>query len=155
MRKVRKRPTLDLLSSCAVRVSELMMQLSRSHVYRSTWHRRVSVMCRKAVKNPLSDQVQEELLDSKGSSCYLDGSEVPLGFHVVSIQAKSRFRRLHCVGSCHRRPGKDYGNVEVLGPEEPSASAFDARCRDCFRQVRTEASDVSSSSGSSSSECGI
>ena len=79
---------------------------------------------------------------------------MPLGFFVVSIQAKSRFKRLHQIGSCHRRPGKDYGTYEALGADEPHTMKLDARCKDCFKLASTGVQHASKSSGSSSSESG-
>ena len=86
----------EFLCRKGVGVDDAVEQVTRLPKYlASTSLRGVPQSC----EEPLVEQVQEELLDSKSSSCYMDGSEVPLGFHVIRIQAKSRFKRLHCVGS--------------------------------------------------------
>ena len=34
--------------------------------------------------------------------------DFPLGTYVVSVQRRGAFKRLHCIGSCARLPGRDY-----------------------------------------------
>ena len=52
------------------------------------------------------------------------------GHYVVSVSARTRFRRLHCVGQCWRRPGQDYKEFELV--EDLSADRYDAICKDCW-----------------------
>ena len=73
-----------------------------------------------------------------------------MGAYIVSIQSKSRFRRLHKMGECWMRPGIDYLEFEVLGLELPLASSYSAVCRRCFRNG--EVIEDEATSGSSSSE---
>ena len=54
------------------------------------------------------------------------------GTYVVSILKKGRFKRLHRIGECSLVPGVDYRAFEVLGFDEPCASSYSARCRNCF-----------------------
>ena len=77
-------------------------------------------------------------------------AEIPIGSYIVSIQARSRFKRLHRLGECWRKPGVDYVEYEVLGLELPPASRYSAVCRTCFANGEVNAEEVSS--GSSSSE---
>ena len=88
---------------------------------------------------------------------------VPPGY-VVSITKGGRFRRLHYLGGCHRRPGQHFKEWTAYGLELPPLAQVDARCSDCFPgdkaklQKKSEvpeedfASDSASSSSSSSSE---
>jgi hypothetical protein len=75
--------------------------------------------------------------------------------YVVSIRSGSRRTRLHLVGACHRIPGRDYQEFEVLGDQLPPASAYADFCRQCWpggRPVRfSEADDVDSADTTSSS----
>ena len=79
-----------------------------------------------------------------------------LGRYVVSIsEGRGRLGRkcLHRIGSCHRVPGIDFKNYELLGMDFPGAGSFDRLCKDCKLQVPAPAvpSPPSSSSSSSSS----
>jgi hypothetical protein len=78
-----------------------------------------------------------------------------LGQYVVSIRSGSRRTRLHLVGACHRIPGRDYQEFEVLGEQLPPASAYADFCRQCWpggRPVRfSEADDIDSANTTSSS----
>ena len=58
---------------------------------------------------------------------------IPLGMYLVSVQPRSRFRRLHRMGECAYRPGVDFKSFELLGESEPSPNQFTARCKHCFR----------------------
>ena len=51
---------------------------------------------------------------------------------VVSISAKTQFRRLHLLGACHRVPGLDYKDFEMLGDSPPDPSLYDAHCAQCW-----------------------
>ena len=89
------------------------------------------------------------------SSCklvFVDAAEtdIPLGTYLVSVQVRSRFRRLHKYGECWRKPGVDYLEFEILGPELPPPTAYNAICHHCFHNGEIE--DNEASSGSSSSE---
>ena len=77
-------------------------------------------------------------------------AEIPLGTFVVSLQARTRFRRLHRVGDCWRKPGVDYLDFEILGMELPKAAMYNAACSHCFNKGEVLQEEVSS--GSSSSE---
>ena len=64
------------------------------------------------------------------------------------------------MGSCHRIPGTDYHEYEVLGDRVPSEKEVDSICKNCFKQgfiftgqeaELSEAESISSSSSSSSS----
>ena len=75
------------------------------------------------------------------------------GMFVVSFS--NRIRRLHQVGRCHRVPGVDYAEYEIMGAEEPPAHTYTARCGHCWsnkaRTSSSRASETSSSSASSGS----
>ena len=76
--------------------------------------------------------------------------ELELGSFLVSVQTKTRFRRLHKLGECWRKPGVDYLEYEVLGLELPPAASYNAVCHQCFK--KGEVNEAVTSSGSSSSE---
>ena len=78
-----------------------------------------------------------------------DIPDFPLGTYVVSIQRRGTFKRLHCIGACPRRPGRDYACFEDLGMERPDADAYSTLCKHCFG--RAAEVPISSSEGSSSS----
>ena len=61
-----------------------------------------------------------------------DHIEFQLGEYVASVQARTRFRRLHRFGSCPLQPGVDYASFVRFGHAEPDASSFTKRCRNCF-----------------------
>ncbi len=75
----------------------------------------------------------------------------PIGAFVVATRTRSKFRTLHRVGSCYRRPGLDFLEFSVH-EELPSATAFDAACRACFRHGAPIAEQEEASTGSSSDE---
>ena len=85
-----------------------------------------------------------------------------LGSYVVSLHSRSRFRRLHRVGDCWRRPGLDFLDYEVLGADLPDSASYDAACKDCFRTgtrgpsaaSSAQTVDLDPSSGSSSDSGG-
>ena len=52
--------------------------------------------------------------------------------YVGSISAKTKVRRLHFLGACHRVPGLDYLDFELLGSEVPDCSLYDAYCAQCW-----------------------
>ena len=87
-----------------------------------------------------------------------DVPELPLNTFVVSISARTEFRRLHVTGGCPRVPGLHYANFEILGTVEPAVHSFHARCLHCcpeskgVREVDVEAlgADSPTSSGESS-----
>ena len=86
----------------------------------------------------VSDQALEgELAISPDSveSRHIEVDVPPLlaGTYVVSVLRNGRFKRLHRFGECSLVPGVDYRSFEVLGSEEPGATAYPARCRNCFR----------------------
>lgn len=76
--------------------------------------------------------------------------DIPAGSYLVSIQARTKFRRLHKIGECWRRPGVDFLLFEVLGQELPQPSQYNAVCHHCFN--KGVINDDEASSGSSSSE---
>ena len=87
---------------------------------------------------------------------------MPWGF-VISITRAGKHRKLHHMGSCHRIPGTDYHEYEVLGDRVPSEKEVDSICKNCFKQGfiftgqeadLSEAESISSSSSSSSSGTG-
>ncbi len=55
--------------------------------------------------------------------------------YVVSISGKRGFRRLHRLGGCHRVPGIDYQEYELLGDDFPTEEAYDAHCAQCWRDT--------------------
>ena len=71
--------------------------------------------------------------------------------YVVSIQARSRFRRLHFIGLCHRVPGLDYKIFEVLGDSRPPRSSYTAVCKDCWPGGPADFGSASSGTSESSS----
>ena len=83
-----------------------------------------------------------------------DAAPPAMGMFVVSVQSRSRFRRLHRIGSCGRLPGIHYLEYLVLGDSMPGSSSFDACCRQCFPEFSEPAGleEEAASSGSSSDE---
>ncbi len=55
--------------------------------------------------------------------------------YVVSISGKRLFRRLHRLGGCHRVPGVDYREFELLGVDFPPSTAYDGHCAQCWRDA--------------------
>ena len=53
--------------------------------------------------------------------------------YVASISRKHGFRRLRCLGKCHRVPGVDYANFEELGDAMLGPSKYDDVCGQCWR----------------------
>ncbi len=53
--------------------------------------------------------------------------------YVISITSKTKFRRLHYVGRCHRHPGVHYQDYEWMGTELPAATEYDDHCRQCWK----------------------
>ena len=81
--------------------------------------------------------VDERLLEEVTTSFETsDPPQLPLGVFVLSASQRTHFKRLHITGACPRAPGVHYKHVQVLGTEEPSARAFDARCLHCFPQSK-------------------
>ncbi len=70
--------------------------------------------------------------------------------YCVSVSAKTKFRRLHYVGRCHRVPGIDYMGFEWYGQERPPAEAFDATCKQCWKVQPASASSGRATSSSAS-----
>ncbi len=68
--------------------------------------------------------------------------------YCISITSKTRRRRLHYVGRCHRVPGVDYAEYEWWGAELPGEHHYHAICQQCWKK---EASAQSKPSGSASS----
>ena len=89
--------------------------------------------------------------DTVGRLVVSDSVEVPAGTYVSSVRVRSKVRRLHKVGACHRTPGVDYMEFEVHGTSFPSASCFDVVCAVCFPDFISEADGAASSGGASSS----
>ncbi len=58
--------------------------------------------------------------------------DLPQGY-IISISAKKGVRRLHLMGACHRLPGLDYVDYEVVGDKCPSSDKYDDYCRNCWR----------------------
>ena len=106
------------------------------------------------------EKMRQELEKARAAP---EDAPVPPGY-VVSITKGGRFRRLHYLGGCHRRPGQHFKEWTAYGLELPPLAQVDARCSDCFPgdkaklQKKSEApvegsdSDSASSSSSSSSE---
>ena len=65
-----------------------------------------------------------------------ESPELPLGTFVVSISARTDFRRLHVTGACPRVPGRHYSKFEFLSTGEPSVHSFHARCLHCFPESK-------------------
>ena len=81
---------------------------------------------------------------------------IPLGEYLISIQLKSKFRRLHRHGDCHLRAGVDFTRYELLGSDEPDASTYTAKCKHCFKsdaRFACELDDSSATSSPTESEC--
>ena len=78
---------------------------------------------------PLADEVATAELTGPLAS------EVPVlafGTFVVSVQRNGKFKRLHQIGGCGRKPGVDYACFTALGMEAPDASSYTAKCKGCF-----------------------
>jgi hypothetical protein len=73
--------------------------------------------------------------------------------YIISFTKKRKISRLHYVGCCHRLPGIFITDFEEHGEEEPEASQYMFRCKDCFAKLPTVAQptgDAGSSDSSSS-----
>ena len=90
-----------------------------------------------------------------------DPSGLQVGMYISSVQRKGQFKRLHRLGDCALKPGRDYASWEVHGFEEPASSSYHGRCKWCFKGVQhglapsttlqsSEASVSSDSEGASS-----
>ncbi len=100
----------------------------------------------------MPDEVVAEMLSCSRSSCVVADAvlnPLQLGVFVVAIRTRSRFRTLHRIGSCYRRPGLHYLEYRAF-MDMPAAANFDATCKLCFAQSVVDESDAST--GSSSSE---
>ena len=64
--------------------------------------------------------------------------------YVVSISKKTRFRRLHHLGSCHRVPGVHYHEFEQLGVSQPTETCYDDVCQNCMDTLERQAGASSS-----------
>ncbi len=71
-----------------------------------------------------------------GDDVAAGGSRLPTEVtgYVVSITGRSRYRRLHLLGKCHRVPGVDYVDYELLGPDLPGPEAYHGHCGQCWRK---------------------
>mgnify|MGYP001103874056 CR=1 FL=1 len=103
---------------------------------------------------PATPDLPEELArDASPPTAYVlpSESQIAIGSYVISIQAKTGFKRLHRIGDCALRPGVDYACFEELGMDEPSTRHYTAKCKHCFRgQVEAPLDVLSDSSASSS-----
>ena len=74
--------------------------------------------------------------------------------YFVSIRQRSKFRRLHLLGSgrCPSYPGVNVRDFEILGEILPAASQYHAACRRCFPQNPTHSEEPSESGSSSDSD---
>ena len=80
-----------------------------------------------------------------------DPSELQVGMLISSVQRKGSFKRLHRLGDCALKPGRDYASWEVHGFEEPPSSSFHVRCKWCFKGERQGPTIDATSLGSESS----
>ena len=88
-----------------------------------------------------------------------DIPDFPVGTFVVSIQRRSKFRRLHVVGSCAYRAGVGFALFEAFGKVMPPLASFTAQCEHCFKaadgsggkDATSNDSPISSESSSDSS----
>ena len=85
--------------------------------------------------------------------------EIGLGVYVMSLVGRSKRRTLHRVGSCYRRPGRDYKDYVVIGDQRPELKAGERLCGSCFgakdkaaSQPASEEEEVVVSDESSSSD---
>ena len=110
-----------------------------------------------AVENPpdvgtVSDEEEVKVVQvSKHSKDVTAASGSLKGMFVVGISG--RIRRLHQVGRCHRVPGVDYARYEVIGPTEPPAHMYTARCGHCWSKKEKAASSRTPTAESSSTSC--
>ncbi len=75
--------------------------------------------------NPAAVEEQRELK-------HLSGLPESERGYVVSITAKTRFRRLHYLGACCRVPGIHYIDYELYGNTKPAVQDYDDHCRQCW-----------------------
>ena len=88
-----------------------------------------------------------------GSRLVSDARAAPqYGNYVISVQSRSRFRRLHRVGGCWRQAGRDFKEFQVMGVQLPGTDSYDAPCIQCFKDFNPneEVDSDAASSGSSS-----
>ena len=83
-----------------------------------------------------------------------ENANTEVGGYVVSITGKRTWRRLHYIGRCWRRPGKDYASFQTFGEDAPPAAAYDAVCRDCWKvgDLSLEFEEADEATGSSTSD---
>ena len=111
-----------------------------------------------AEEDALTSAPRDEQDGEAGSThvvCDAEAVEVPLGVFIVSVNRRTKFRRLHFTGSCSYRPGWGSPLFEILSDEAPSASGYDAKCKHCFKDPAPASSagvETASSSGSSSKD---
>ena len=54
------------------------------------------------------------------------------GHYVVSLRGRGLIRKLHVIGGCHRIPGVDYAEFQMLGTEQPESRAYGSFCKQCW-----------------------
>ena len=79
-----------------------------------------------------SDPPSADAIDEAAELVDHENDPIPSGFVVALTAAK--FRRLHFVGNCGRRPGEHYHTFEVFGDSPPDPLRYDKRCRQCFAE---------------------
>ena len=52
--------------------------------------------------------------------------------YIVSLTAKKSVRRLHYIGCCYRRPGKEYQDYEHYGATAPPPDRYHFWCKQCW-----------------------
>ncbi len=93
--------------------------------------------------NPAAVEEQHDLK-------YLSGLPESERGYVVSITAKTRFRRLHFLGACCRIPGIHYMDYELYGSTKPGEYDYHDHCRQCWPPQDGTATTTSTGQGASS-----
>ena len=71
--------------------------------------------------------------------------EIGIGTFVMSLVGRSKRRTRHRVGSCYRRPGRDYRDYVVIGNERPELKVGERLCGSCFGSRDKAASEAAAS----------
>ena len=75
--------------------------------------------------------------------------EPQLGDYIISIRQGSKIRTLHLLGACHRKPGVDYREWQVVGEIRPHHRGYTQACRQCWPQPEALREDTIESDSSS------
>ena len=95
--------------------------------------------------SPGETEVSELDLEELEASMPDEMVEIGLGTFVMSVVGRSKRRTLHRVGSCYRRPGRDYKDYVVIGDQRPELKLGERLCGSCFSSRDKAASEAAAS----------